>query len=76
MSELARHIKIWRFHEAPVELKELSSHGGDEDWLVMIPPDWGDEPPAFLEQSRSFGPCDVSEHQHWSGATILIAAHA
>lgn len=27
-------ISIWRFEDAPPEYQELSSHGGDEDWVV------------------------------------------
>lgn len=29
---------LWHFDAAPETLQELSAHGGDEDWLVLIPP--------------------------------------
>lgn len=32
------HIRVWRFDDAPEELRDLSHHGGDEDWLALIPP--------------------------------------
>jgi hypothetical protein len=38
-------ISIWRFHEAPEELRALSPHGGDEDWLAELPPTFADDTP-------------------------------
>ena len=37
------YIKIYRFEDAPEELKMLSTNGGDEDWIVIIPPSLQDE---------------------------------
>ncbi len=28
-------VVVWRFDEAPAELRVLSRHGGDEDWLAV-----------------------------------------
>lgn len=30
-------IKVWRYSDAPSDLAELASQGGDEDWLVLVP---------------------------------------
>lgn len=30
-------ITIWRYQDAPKYLQKLSTHGGDEDWLAIIP---------------------------------------
>ena len=30
-------IKIWRFEDAPIKYQQLSTNGGDEDWVVEIP---------------------------------------
>jgi len=30
-------IQIWPFHLAPQELKNRSEHGGDEDWVILVP---------------------------------------
>jgi hypothetical protein len=30
-------IKIWPFHLAYKELQDLSTNGGDEDWVAVIP---------------------------------------
>jgi len=32
------HIRVWAWKDAPEELKALSQHGGDEDWLALLPP--------------------------------------
>lgn len=34
---MSREIIIWRWVDAPAELKALSTHGGDEDWLAVVP---------------------------------------
>ena len=31
------YIYMWSFAEAPQQYKNLSTHGGDEDWVVYIP---------------------------------------
>lgn len=69
-------IQIWRFDEAPEELRTLSSHGGDEDWLALIPPQLTDKWRAWLEPA--FGCGNVSEHAYplLPGWKVLIGAHA
>ena len=34
---MSTHITIWRYQDAPPELRALSTHGGDEDWLAVVP---------------------------------------
>lgn len=72
------HIRVWRFHEAPEELRELSTHGGDEDWLALVPPSLADEWINWMQDGGPFGCCSVSEHQHpeLPGYVIRIGAHA
>ena len=67
-------IKVWSFYDAPEEYQKLSGHGGDEDWLALLPP--GIEQPLWAESGTSFGVCDVSSHPLPSGQTVLIGAHA
>lgn len=31
------HISVWPFRQAPSDIKELTSQGDDEDWVVFIP---------------------------------------
>jgi hypothetical protein len=30
-------IKVWRWEDAPLEFKDLSPHGGNEDWVAFVP---------------------------------------
>lgn len=34
---MAMEVKIWRWEDAPQHLKNLSTNGGDEDFVVLIP---------------------------------------
>jgi hypothetical protein len=72
------YIKVWRFYDAPEELRALSTHGGDEDWLALIPPKLASEWIGWLEEGHSFGCCSVSTHSHpeLPGYEIRIGAHA
>ena len=67
-------IIVWSFYDAPGELRCLSRHGGDEDWVALIPVDA--ERPSWTDSGSSFGCCDVSEHTYEDGRTVLIGAHA
>lgn len=71
-------IIVWSFYKAPEELKALSPHGGDEDWLAEIPPNHVGEYIGWLEDGHGFGCCDVSEHDHpmFEGWKVRIGAHA
>lgn len=31
-------ILIWQFHEAPLEYRRLSTNDGNEDWIILVPP--------------------------------------
>ena len=67
-------IIIWRFKAAPGELRCLSTHGGDEDYVALVPKDM--EQPAFLETGTRFGCCSVSGHELDDGRRVFIGAHA
>jgi hypothetical protein len=72
------HIKIWQFSNAPEEYKELSTNGGDEDWIAFIPDEMDETRDAhlgFLEEGTPFGWCCVNEHLVPNGR-ILIGCHA
>jgi hypothetical protein len=37
MSEKAKPLfEIWNFYDAPEELRNLSSNGGDEDYIIIV----------------------------------------
>lgn len=69
-------IKVWQFENAPSEYRELSPHGGDEDWLAFVPSTfpYGSWIP-WLESGTPFGRCEVSEHEV-EGGKVFIGAHA
>lgn len=71
------HIRVWEFHDAPEELRELSGHGGDEDWLALIPPKLAGDYIPWIEDGP-FGRCCVSKHVHpeLPGYVVKIGAHA
>jgi hypothetical protein len=71
------HIRVWRWEDAPEELKALSTHGGDEDWVALLPPKFAGEWIGWME-GGSFGACDTSVHTHpeLPGYEVRIGAHA
>ncbi len=58
------HIRIWQWVDAPEELKRLSTNGGDEDWVALIPPTLASIYIPWMESGSSFGCCCVDEYQH------------
>jgi hypothetical protein len=69
------YIKVWKFRYAPKEYKDLSHHGGDEDWVAFVPDDFPDQDPVWMDAGTSFGCCDVSKHKVLGGY-VHIGAHA
>ncbi|RTL21354.1 MAG: hypothetical protein EKK55_16435 [Rhodocyclaceae bacterium] len=68
---------VWEFDKAPPELRALSQHYGDEDWLVYVPagltgfePEW---PAGWI---RGLGCHAVHYHHLADGALVYIGAHA
>lgn len=72
------HIRVWSWDNAPSELRELSTHGGDEDWVALVPPIYENNYMGWMESGSSFGYCDVYEYEHpeLPGYKIRIGAHA
>lgn len=77
---LKEPIKIWKFEDAPEQLRERSTNGGDEDWVALIPPYLKDEWLGFLESGTSFGCCDVDEilipAGKYKGYELRIGSHS
>jgi len=67
-------ILVWKFYDAPGELRALSRHGGDEDYIGLVPDEVGQ--PPWMESGTAFGCCDVSEHRYEDGRLVFIGAHA
>jgi hypothetical protein len=69
-------IRVWEWKDAPEEYKALSPHGGDEDWVALVPPCHAQRIIGWLESGSSFGSCEVSEHPLPDGSVVKIGAHA
>lgn len=79
-------IKLWPWSDAPEEYRALSDHGGDEDWVMLIPADMAKggifrHLPTPLEEAvrgdssyiQGFG--HVGRYELESGEVVLIFAH-
>jgi hypothetical protein len=69
-------MKLWRFEDAPEHLQELSTNGGDEDWLLLVPP--GQDAPFWVERNGlgHFGICNTDQFQLPDGSEVFIRCHA
>lgn len=72
-------ITVWEFYDAPEEYRNLSTNGGDEDWLVLIPAQINDNImqyglPYWIESMDSCREPQI--HKLPNGDTIVIGAHA
>ena len=76
MDAVIEPIRVWPFHSAPAELRALSHHGGDEDWLALLPPTI--DYPEWMNDGTAFGWCSVSWHDHPTaeGWRVAIGAHS
>ena len=70
-------ILVWRFHEAPEEIKQLANQGGDEDWIALVPPEMAKGTYiSWAESGTGFGCCSVNEIPLDDGGRILVGCHA
>lgn len=70
-------IKVWPFHDAPDELRSINNHGGDEDWLALVPPNIGHQWIGWMESGTPFGYSCVSEEEHPTkkGYYVVVGSH-
>lgn len=70
-------IAVWRFADAPAFLQDLSTNGGDEDWLAVVPPHLVGEWITWLE-APTFGLCSVDRFDHpvAKGYKVVIGSHS
>lgn len=65
---------IWRFEDAPAELRALST--GDADWIVEIPPERAnDYASRWLEWIDGVGEPQHYDHPTRPGWRIAIGSH-
>lgn len=75
-ADIDKAILVWPFYEAPLMLRAMSNHGGDEDWVALIGPDATDKDPSWAWEGSTFGCCDVQYEKLAEGFVLLIGAHA
>lgn len=68
-------IRVWKFSDAPKELRALSTHGGDEDWLAVVPATYEQRHYVSWLQEGIFG-SGVSTYNLSDGSRVYISAHA
>jgi hypothetical protein len=68
-------LRVWSFYDAPALLQDLSPHGGDEDWLLLVPPEY-DREIWWAKEHGSFGCCSVTKHLLPNGWEVRIGAHS
>jgi hypothetical protein len=69
LASFDRAVLVWHFPDAPEVFRRLSPHGGDEDFLALVPA--GVECPAWALWWQ-----DASRHGLPDGSVVLIGAHA
>lgn len=69
-----KSIIVWHWWDAPGELRCLSPHGGDEDYVALVPREM--DAPSWMQEGSYFGCCSVSEHTLDDGRQVHIGAHA
>ncbi len=71
-------IIVYRFCDAPPQLQQLSTNGGDEDWLAVIPPHLTDAYIGWME-SQGFDTCTDYQKYPYPGKPgymVRIGSHA
>jgi hypothetical protein len=68
-------VQVWAWDDAPEEYRELSGHGGDEDWVALIPEHLYEDR-YQIPWLEALGVCDVEFHPIPTGEAIAIGAHA
>ena len=69
-------IRVWRFYNAPQKYQQLSDHGGDEDWIALVPKGMDPDAINWAWEGTAFGRCDVQRIDLPTGEVVLIGAHA
>lgn len=70
-------ITIWRFEDAPADLQALSWHGGDEDWIALVPLKYAERHYiGWLERIDTTLDPQIVDHPSVVGYQVWIGAHA
>lgn len=70
-------ITIWRFEDAPQFLQDLSTNGGDEDWIALVPVAYDDR--FYLRWLDKIDSCQTPQkipHPYNNQYKVWIGSHA
>ena len=73
--DATKMILVWAFEDAPEAFKALSTNGGDEDWLALVPYPLQDKYIGWLE-SQSFSTDGEPEKHETEFGIVYIGSHA
>ena len=67
-------IKVWHFENAPKKYRDLSTNGGDEDWVVFVPAGAVQGAvPMWLEATDT---CHEPQRFYVDGGKVYIGSHS
>lgn len=68
---------VWRFDDAPKELRDLSTNGGDEDWIVELPKSFHQYgAPSWVEGIAACRDPNEYPHPTKPDYVVYIGSHA
>lgn len=68
-------IKVWRFEDAPKRYRDLSTNGGDEDWVAFVPAALANEYIGWMDEGGPYG-CFAVKVYSVDGGEIRIGCHS
>lgn len=72
--EIFNTICVWEWEKAPEEFRKLSRHGGDEDGIAIIPPQYEEIPYWLSRMWDNYGDPQIETCS--DGTRIVIWAHS
>lgn len=75
---MSKSITLWAFHDAPAVLRQLSTNGGDEDFLAIVPKELmkNNHNVEYLFKNRLGNIIDHYEYPLLPDDVIVVASHA
>lgn len=67
-------IRVWKFSDAPQELRGLMHRGGDENWIAVVPATYEARHYVDWLDDGKFGP-NVDSTKLADGSTVYLAYH-
>ena len=72
--DTTKTVLVWDWLDAPQALKDLSPHGGDEDWVALVPLLYNENSPVIYSLLEHGGNDVATIDCQWG--KVYIAAHS